>query len=74
MITAKVKCFFKEATGEGDNRTATVKFEPDYAQGRNKEWAMATPYLSLTMQLNANATDLFEQNKCYTLQFVEEAE
>jgi hypothetical protein len=74
MITAKVMCWRKDVTGEGDSRIATVHFGPDYADGRNQEWAHATPSLSLTMTLNAGAADLFEQSKPYTLQFVEGAE
>jgi hypothetical protein len=71
MVTAKVKCTSKAESGEGDSRQAVVGFQPDYADGRNKEWAMATPHLSLSMTLNGQAADLFEQGKAYTLQFVE---
>ena len=71
MITAKVKCAAKTESGDGDNRCADVSFLPDYAEGRNKEWATATPTLSLTMRLNGKAADLFEQGASYTLQFVE---
>jgi hypothetical protein len=45
----------------------------DHADGRNKEWAAATPSLSLQMTLNGKAADLFEQGKRYELRFVEEA-
>jgi hypothetical protein len=72
MITAKVKCDRKTESGEGDNRQAAVSFQPDYADGRNKEWALATPHLSLSMTLNGKAADLFEQGRAYTLQFVAE--
>lgn len=71
MITAKVRCSTKNVVGEGENRYADVSFTPDYADGRNKEWAWATPGLSLAMRLNDKATDLFEHGKAYTLQFVE---
>ena len=72
MITAKVKCATKVETGEGDNRQAVVSFAPDYADGRNKEWSLATPHLNLQMTLKGSAADLFEPGKAYTLQFVEE--
>lgn len=71
MITAKVRCSTKNESGEGDDRYADVSFTPDYADGRNKEWAVATPGLSLHMRLNGRAADLFEQGKAYELQFVE---
>lgn len=74
MITAKVICYRKDVTSQGDLRGATVHFSPDYADGRNQEWAQATPSLSLTMTLNGHAADLFEQSKRYELQFVKEAE
>ena len=72
MITAKVVCHRKDEYGEGDARSASVQFQPDYADGRNKEWASATPSLSLAMTLNGRAADLFKQGAAYTLQFVEE--
>jgi hypothetical protein len=72
MITAKVKVSSKVYSGEGDQRRAAVRFYADYADGRNKEWAAATPTLNLEMTLNGQAADLFEEGKAYTLQFVEE--
>jgi len=76
MITAKVKCVNKEEssyqTNEGTVRQARVTFYADYADGRNKEWASATPTLNLTMTLNGHAADLFDQGTAYTLQFVED--
>lgn len=72
MVTAKIKCTSKAESGEGDNRMAVVGFQPDYADGRNKEWSLATPHLSLSMTLKGDVADRFEQGKAYTLQFVEE--
>ena len=72
MITAKIKCTSKAESGAGDHRQAVVGFQPDYADGRNKAWAMPTPNLSLSMTLNGQAADLFEQGQAYTLQFVAE--
>lgn len=73
MITAKVTCSSKTESGEGDNRQVVVAFMPDYADGRNKEWSLYTPALSLSMTLKGAVADRFEQGKAYTLQFVEEA-
>ncbi|SEF34376.1 hypothetical protein SAMN05421837_107347 [Amycolatopsis pretoriensis] len=73
MITAKVKCTSKTVQGEpGDaGRFAQVAFAADYADGRNAEWALATPHLTVNMTLNGQAADLFDQGTAYTLQFVE---
>ena len=74
MITAKVFCASKSEIGEGDNRQANVTFGADYADGRNKEWAAATPALNLQVTLNGAAADLFEQGQKWTLQFVKSDE
>jgi hypothetical protein len=74
MITAKIRCTGKTVTGEGDNRCAQVSFGPDYAEGRNVQWALATPHLALSMTLNAAASDLFERSASYTLVFEPERE
>ena len=72
MVTAKIICQSKTETGEGDDRTATVTFAPDYADGRNAEWARWTPGLSLTIGLRGSVADRFEVGKAYTLTFTEE--
>jgi hypothetical protein len=71
MITAKARCERKTVNGEGDNRTASLSFGPDYADGRNAEWAAATPHLNVQMTVKGAVADLFEQGRPYTLQFVE---
>lgn len=72
MVTAKVQCQSKSETGEGDNRQAVVTFVPDYADGRNKEWSLYTPALSLSMTLRGAVADRFEQGQRYTLRFEQE--
>jgi hypothetical protein len=72
MVTAKITCTSKNESGEGDNRQVVVNFMPDYADGRNKEWSLYTPALSLSMTLKGAVADRFEPGKAYTLQFVEE--
>lgn len=71
-ITAKIRCTSKMGTGEGDNRTTPVSFAPDYQDGRNQEWAFATPSLQLNMTLRGAAADHFEVGKKYTLTFTPE--
>lgn len=73
-ITAKVTCTSKQETGAGDNRCARVTFGPDYQDGRNKEWSLATPYLSLEMTLRGDVADRFEPGTHYTLTFTEDGE
>lgn len=72
MITAKILCQAKtQDSGEGDDRTVSVSFQPDYKDDRNKEWARWTPGLSLTMGLRGAVADKFEVGKAYTLTFEE---
>ena len=68
-ITAKVACQHKNESGEGDQRQSVVTFLPDYADGRNKEWSLYTPNLSLSMTLKGSVADQFEVGKAYTLTF-----
>ena len=70
MVTAKIICNGKTEAGEGDDRQVNVSFCADYADGRNKEWALYTPALSLSMTLKGAVADRFEQGSRYTLQFV----
>jgi hypothetical protein len=72
-VTAKVVCQTKNGeAGEGEDRTVNVSFVPDYADGRNAEWARWTPGLSLTMGLRGAVADQFEVGKAYTLTFTEQ--
>lgn len=71
MITAKIKLQSKGASGATAEGTTVLAFVPDYQDERNKEWATATPALSLSMTVKDDVADRFEQGKAYTLQFVE---
>jgi hypothetical protein len=73
MVTAKIVCNSKTDVGEGDNRQVSVSFGADYAGGRNKEWALYTPSLSLSMTLKGEVGDRFELGKAYTLTFEDTA-
>lgn len=68
-ITAKVICGAKSESGEGDSRQVLVSFAADYADGRNKEWSLYTPALSLSMTLKGSVADQFEPQRPYTLTF-----
>lgn len=65
-VTAKVKCSSKAPAWEG---AARLSFEPDYQDGRNAEWAAATPHLSLSMTVVDSVAEHFEQGGKYTLTF-----
>jgi len=71
MITAKITCNSKQTYGPADEPMATVSFMPDYMDGRNKEWAAATPTLNLSMTVKGSVADQFEPGKKYTLTFEE---
>lgn len=51
----------------GGNKS--LHFSPDYLDGRNAEWAAATPALSLQMTVKPEVADLFEGGGKYTLTF-----
>ena len=63
-ITAKVKLGHK---GTGD--PVSLQFSPDYEGGRNAEWASATPYLDLRMNVKPDVAEHFEEGAAYTLTF-----
>lgn len=68
-ITAKVTCYSKFDSGEGDKRKSTLHFCPNYANGANAEWADATPALSLAMVVKGDVADQFLPQHDYTLTF-----
>jgi hypothetical protein len=72
MVTAKIICQSKTESGAGDERHVQVTFAADYADGRNTEWSLYTPSLSLSMNLRGPVADRFEQGRSYTLHFEEE--
>lgn len=65
QVTAKVKLDRKD---EGAGQVS-LAFSPDYADGRNAEWAAYTPALSLQMTVKPEVATHFEQGKPYTLTF-----
>ncbi len=70
MITAKIKCVMKVDENVGtEHAYSRLSFSPDYEDGRNAEWAAATPTLSLSMNLRGDVADRFESGKRYTLTF-----
>lgn len=64
QVTAKVRCNSMKIWGDTG---ASFEFGVDYADGRNKAWAQATPTLSVNITVKDG--DLFEVGKPYTLTF-----
>lgn len=64
-VTAKAQLNTK---GDG-TQAATLSFGPDYQDGRNAEWAAATPSLSINMTVKGDVADFFEQGGKYTVTF-----
>lgn len=71
-VTAKVRIGSKIPQNEAGDMM--VSFYPDYQDGRNKAWAVATPSLSLNMVVKAEVAERFEQGSAYTLTFEESNE
>ena len=67
-ITAKVKCVYAEPA----NDQVALRFEDDYADGRNAEWAKYTPALSLSMSVRPEVAEPFTVGAAYTLTFTPE--
>lgn len=66
-ITAKVKLDRKR---EIDGDQVELWISPDYQDGRNREWAEATPNLSLNMTVKGDVADSFgEVGDRFTLTF-----
>jgi len=66
MTTAKIILRVKE----GDD-PVRLEFHPDYQDGRNKEWASATPALSLSMTVKREVAEQFSPGTAYVLTFEE---
>lgn len=62
-VSAKLKLQAKQDQGN----QAGLTFSPDYEDGRNKEWAEATPALSLSMTVKKSVGDLFKAGQTYTM-------
>jgi hypothetical protein len=74
-VTAKVKLQSVAEIGEGDARQAGLQFVPDYADGRNAAWAMATPALNLAMTVRGDVADAhFREGQAFTLVFEPDGE
>jgi len=76
-VTAKaiVNSKSEEMDDDGNVKQATVSLFPDYADGRNKEWALYTPTLSVNMSLKGNVASFCKVGDHVTITFeVDDAE
>lgn len=66
QVTAKAQV---NSRSEGPG-PVSLSFGPDYQDGRNAEWAAATPALSISMTVReGDVADFFEQGGKYTVTF-----
>lgn len=71
-FTAKVEISSKQ---EGDRvDPVAFVFQPDYGQGRNAEWAAATPALALSMSIKKELADKLRKGQRFTVTFTPEDE
>jgi len=69
-VTAKVVVGTKETRNEGTPyEQVYLGFAVDYADGRNKEWAVATPALTVAMTVKPEVALHFLPGAAYTLTF-----
>lgn len=72
-VTAKVRISSVQKPGGAGPGSTTVHFSPDYDDGRNKEWAVATPSLSLSMTVKDEVAEQhFSAGDAFTLTFGKE--
>jgi hypothetical protein len=64
-FTAKVVVESKVEHGQ----QVSLQFRPDYDQGRNAEWAEATPALALGMTVKNEVAEQVEVGDAFTLTF-----
>jgi len=67
-FTAKVVVESKLEHGQ----QVSLQFRPDYDQGRNAEWAEATPALSLGMTVKSEVAEEVEVGDAFTLTFAKD--
>lgn len=73
MVTAKFKV--TKHTKWSDNSTGEVELTPDYAQGRNTDWASATP--AGVIRMTITRPEVFERfaiGQAFTVIFEENEE
>lgn len=74
MVNVAAKIRVNAKTEPSHDGQVVLTFSPDYQDGRNKEWSLYTPALSLTMTVKGEVADHFAVGQNFTLTFTPEEE
>jgi hypothetical protein len=66
-VSKRVSAKLRLQAMQDNGNTVGLTFTPDYQDDRNKEWAEATPALSLTMSVKKDLERLFTAGRSYTM-------
>lgn len=72
--TLKMRLSSKTLTGTGEYAQCALGFVTDYQDGRNKEWATATPVADIKFTVKHEIGERFELGKAYTFTVSESTE
>lgn len=64
-VSLRTRVQVKQELGFG-NDNVQLQFVPDYEDGRNGEWAAATPALTFSMTVKKEIADMFETGEKVT--------
>jgi hypothetical protein len=64
--TLKMRLTSKTLSGSGDHAQCGLQFTTAYQDGRNKEWASATPVADIKFTVKHEIGERFELGKAYT--------
>lgn len=67
-VTAKAQVSGRQPSA-AEKDGVRITLGPDYQDGRNAEWALATPALNINMTVKGDVADFFEQGGKYTVIF-----
>jgi hypothetical protein len=73
-VTAKAKVTNIQDPGGAGPDSVTIEMGPDYEDGRNKDWAVATPAFSLTMTVKRSVAEGLPLGHALTVTFRNEEE
>lgn len=69
--TLKMRLVSKTLSGGGEYAQCGLQFTTDYADGRNKEWASATPVADIKFTVKDEIGEQFELGAAYTFTVTE---
>lgn len=71
QTTLKMLLSSKTLSGAGEYAQCGLQFTTDYADGRNKEWASATPVADIKFTVRAEIGERFNLGAAYTFTVTE---